>query len=86
MLLYLLLYMAEQVWLEKQVKGSWEAHTGKLADHQKIVSLLGATLLEQSESLQCKFSAESLAVPLTPNSLAVQAASEVNPVFGPIRK
>ena len=45
--------------------------TGKLADHQKVASILGVSLLKQSESLQCKFLWESLAVPLTANSLAV---------------
>ena len=49
--------------------------TSKLADHQKIESLLGASMLKQSESLQCKFLCESLLVPLTPNSLAVQAGA-----------
>ena len=49
-------------------------YTGTLTDHQKIGSILGAIL---SESLQCKFLGESLAVPLTlnANSLVVQASA-----------
>ena len=48
------------------------APTSKPADYQKIGSLLGASLLKQSESLQCKFLWESLLVQLTSKSLAVQ--------------
>ena len=65
--------------------------TGNLADHQKIGSLLGASMSKQSESLQRKFLVESLPVPLNSNSLAVQAsvtvtASKANPIFSPTHK
>ena len=49
--------------------------TGKLADHQKFGSLLGASHSKQSESIQVKFIKESLPVPLTLNCLAVHASA-----------
>ena len=49
-------------------------HTAKPAERQKKVNILAEGLAKQSESQQCKFELESLLVPLTSNSLSVQAS------------
>ena len=48
--------------------------TAKLAECQKKLIILGDGLAKQSGPQQCKFQLESLLVPLTSNSPAVQAS------------
>ena len=48
--------------------------TAKPAERHKKITILGDGLAKQSESKQCKFQLESLLVPLTSNSQAVQVS------------